>query len=142
MRRLKTRRQFEVLLAASVVSKSNHFKLHRLDITTLQSTESSNLFAVGEIYLGAMTPKRWAKNAVTRNAVKRQIYAACDRFKTPANNLAYLVRLWRTFDRNSYKSASSTLLTAAVKLELESLLSVYLSNTRLHERPLESVANL
>jgi division/cell wall cluster transcriptional repressor MraZ len=37
------------------------------------SAAQSPLFAVRDVWLGAMVPKRWAKRAVTRNSIKRQI---------------------------------------------------------------------
>jgi len=65
-----------------------------------------------------MAPKRWAKRAVTRNAIKRQIYtvsASLKHFPPPA---AYLIRLRREFSRKDYPSANSTALKEAVRAEL------------------------
>ena len=71
--------------------------------------------------LGAMVPKRWAKRAVTRNLIKRQIYSLGDGMEDQLFNVSHVVRLRATFDRKQFKSASSELLKAAVRLELEQL---------------------
>ena len=33
------------------------------------------LFSIEDVWMGALVPKRWARRAVTRNAIKRQIYS-------------------------------------------------------------------
>jgi RNase P protein component len=38
---------------------------------------------VQEPWIGALIPKRWAKRAVTRNAIKRQIYTVSQQFEPP-----------------------------------------------------------
>lgn len=65
-----------------------------------------------------MVPKRWAKRAVTRNAIKRQIYSASVQFASQLRPCAYVVRLRAAFDRNEFTSASSDFLKAAVRAEL------------------------
>jgi len=70
-----------------------------------------------------MVPKRWAKRAVTRNAIKRQIYTitgAADDARLP--QAAYVVRLKSGFDRKEFISATSDELKLAVRLELHRLL--------------------
>lgn len=73
-----------------------------------------------------MVPKRWAKRAVTRNTIKRQIYSICSSDEACANSLspmmAYVVRLRAEFDRGRFVSATSDLLKAAVRAELLQLL--------------------
>ncbi len=68
-----------------------------------------------------MVPKRWAKRAVTRNAIKRQIYSVSADFSSVLDAAAHVVRLRADFDRKQFISASSELLTAAVRLELQQL---------------------
>lgn len=70
-----------------------------------------------------MVPKRWAKRAVTRNAIKRQIYSVSPQFQTSLPAHAHLVRLRTTFDRTQFVSASSLALKAAVRAELLDLFS-------------------
>ncbi len=80
------------------------------------------LFDGGLLWLGAMTPKRWAKRAVTRNAIKRQIYNVAAQPPAPLQQpAAHVVRLRATFDRKQFLSASSPLLKAAVRAELQQL---------------------
>jgi ribonuclease P protein component len=69
-----------------------------------------------------MVPKRWAKRAVTRNTIKRQIYAVSESQSAAFAESAYVVRLRAGFDRSQFISASSTLLKAAVRQELLQLL--------------------
>jgi ribonuclease P protein component len=68
-----------------------------------------------------MVPKRWARRAVTRNAIKRQIYTVSLRFATRLPLAAHVVRLRTGFDRKQFISASSEQLKLAVRLELEQL---------------------
>jgi ribonuclease P protein component len=79
------------------------------------------LFVVRDVWLGAMVPKRWAKLAVTRNAIKRQIYNVSVDFESTLPVAAHVVRLRAGFDRKQFISASSDLLKAAVRQELQQL---------------------
>lgn len=79
------------------------------------------LFGEPASWLGAMVPKRWARRAVTRNAIKRQIYNVSHLFKDRLPIAAHVVRLRATFDRQQYTSATSEPLKLAVRLELEQL---------------------
>ena len=81
------------------------------------------LFPKSAVWLGAMVPKRWAKRAVTRNAIKRQIYNVSADFEPLLNERAHLVRLRAAFDRSQFVSASSDVLKAAVRAELQQLFS-------------------
>lgn len=112
MQRLKTRAQFQAVLAASTLARTHHFALHHVAL----ASAGEALFPVNDIWLGAMVPKRWAKRAVTRNAIKRQIYAVSA--ESPLLPQAHVVRLRATFDRKQFISASSDALKAAVRAEL------------------------
>jgi len=68
-----------------------------------------------------MVPKRWAKRAVTRNAIKRQIYAVSLEFESSMACAAHVVRLRSAFDRKLFFSATSDALKAAVRHELQQL---------------------
>jgi ribonuclease P protein component len=129
VRRLQTRPQFQVALAGAIVAKTPHFALHRnsLDATLVTSatgavTQAAALFPIEDLWLGAMVPKRWARRAVTRNAIKRQIYAVSADFQHLYPQAAFVVRLRRDFSRTEFVSASSPQLRSAVRLELQSLL--------------------
>ena len=71
--------------------------------------------------MGAMVPKRWAKRAVTRNAIKRQTYSVSTDFEPLLAMAAYVVRLRVGFDRKQFISATSDELKASVRLELQQL---------------------
>ena len=133
MQRLKTRPQFQAVLAGSIVAKTEHFALHRNGLNakaprTLPHKEQGGnlpvpaLFPVQTMWLGAMVPKRWAKRAVTRNAIKRQIYTVSAGFLHQYPQGAFLVRLRREFSRKEFLSASSVELKETVRAELLVLL--------------------
>lgn len=71
--------------------------------------------------MGAMVPKRWAKRAVTRNAIKRQIYNVSLQFEDDLPAAAYLVRLRAGFDARIHASAVSVAFKQAVRHELMNL---------------------
>ncbi len=70
-----------------------------------------------------MVPKRWARRAVTRNAIKRQIYNVSILFEQRLPPAAHVVRLRTGFDRKQFVSASSDALKQAVRNELMELFS-------------------
>lgn len=76
------------------------------------------LFRSAGLWVGAMVPKRWAKRAVTRNTIKRQIYQLGTQFAPVLKEKAHLVRLRREFDRKHFVSATSDALKTAVRAEL------------------------
>jgi ribonuclease P protein component len=138
MQRLKTRPQFQAAMAGGTISRSVHFALHRLVLGgdgssaaplpqasaptgpgSLPSTQGPQaLFAVQDVWLGAMVPKRWARRAVTRNTIKRQIYTVGADFESQLVQGAYVVRLRLGFDRKQFVSATSDELKKAVRAEL------------------------
>ncbi len=71
--------------------------------------------------MGALVPKRWARRAVTRNAIKRQIYTVSASLSVGLPMAAHVVRLRSGFDRARYMSASSDALKRAVREELQTL---------------------
>lgn len=79
------------------------------------------LFPVADAWLGAMVPKRWARRAVTRNAIKRQIYAVAAALDAPLPQAAHVVRLRAAFDRKQFVSATSDALQQAARAELVQL---------------------
>ena len=127
VQRLKTRPQFQAVLAGQTLAKTAHFALH---CCALESPAAVGhgvalpaLFPKSAVWLGAMVPKRWAKRAVTRNAIKRQIYNVSADFESILNERAHLIRLRAAFDRTQFVSASSDVLKAAVRAELQQLFS-------------------
>lgn len=102
-----------------MVSKTSHFALHQLAVDPGDS--STGLIGYEDVWLGAMAPKRWAKRAVTRNMIKRQIYCVVSQVELPL--AAYLVRLRAEFNKAQFVSATSMALKAAVRQELFQLLN-------------------
>jgi ribonuclease P protein component len=125
VQRLKTRPQFQAVLAGKTLARTTHFALHCCSTEPVQSPippqGDPTLFPVDGVWLGAMVPKRWAKRAVTRNTIKRQIYAVSAEFEGLLSRSAHLVRLRSGFDRTQYASATSVALKKAVRAELVNL---------------------
>lgn len=69
-----------------------------------------------------MAPKRWAKRAVTRNIIKRQIYSVGVDFSKQLDIAAFVVRLRRSFDRKIFPSAESEPLRRAIRAEVQELM--------------------
>ena len=87
-------------MAAGIAARTAHFALHRMPGP--------------DSLIGVVLPKRWAKRAVTRNTIKRQIYSVSANSKLPA--AAYVVRLRSGFE--GFRSATSDALRRAVRAEL------------------------
>jgi ribonuclease P protein component len=107
VQRLKTRAQFQAVLAAGIVARTAHFALHRMPGPDHEAA------------IGVVLPKRWAKRAVTRNTIKRQVYSVSEASEVPA--AAYVVRLRVSFE--GFRSATSLALKRAVRAELQQLFS-------------------
>lgn len=111
------------MLAGSTLARTPHFALHTVALDVDQvDLNAKPLFAVPAVWLGAMVPKRWAKRAVTRNALKRQIYAVSQCYQAQLPEAAYVVRLRSGFDRVQFVSASSDTLKMAARTEIHQLL--------------------
>ena len=129
VQRLRSRAQFQAVLAGRVLARTPHFVLHqaRLRANASPTAEAkaaparAALFAVDDVWLGAMVPKRWARRAVTRNTIKRQIYAVGLSGESRMTRAAHLVRLRAEFARAQFVSATSTALRKAVRAELDTL---------------------
>ncbi len=134
MQRLKTRAQFEAVMSGgSTVSRTEHFALHRSGFGPAPVQGSSDtgpgsqrtqalLFADrAQPWLGAIVPKRWARRAVTRNAIRRQIYTVSQDFESALPAAAHVVRLRSGFDKSKFVSAESVALKKAVRAELQRL---------------------
>jgi ribonuclease P protein component len=123
LQRLKSRRQFQAVLAGPTLARTTHFALHTVALKADPADLAVKpLFDVAAVWLGAMVPKRWAKRAVTRNALKRQIYAVSDLYQAQLPVAAYVVRLRSGFDRMQFVSASSEALKLAARTEMHQLL--------------------
>ena len=128
-------------MAGSTIARTAHFALHRVALTASVSAcgpvaasvtpvlaqkkilpmSDMPLFDVCDVWMGAMVPKRWAKRAVTRNAIKRQIHSVSDLAEPSLVPGAHVVRLRAGFDKMAYPSATSDALKAVVRQELTQL---------------------
>ncbi len=106
-------------MAAGSVARTSHFVLHQWQMP-------ANLPAGAgldkTLKMGALTPKRWAKRAATRNMIRRQIHAVSREFENGLQPTAYVVRLRASFNAHQFVSASSDALKFAVRKELQQLL--------------------
>jgi len=128
VQRLKSRVQFQAVMAAGIVARTAHFALHRMSLeapssTGLGSEGPQALFPVRDAWIGVVIPKRWAKRAVTRNAIKRQVYILSEAMEPPLPCAAHVVRLRSGFERAQFPSATSDALKRAVRAELQQLLT-------------------
>ena len=126
MKRFKSRPQFQAALNAPVIAKTQHFVMHKALIATEPLEPNFNLFTQ-DVWLGAMVPKRWARRAVTRNTLKRQIYSLGGGSAHQFSGAAYLIRLRSEFSRQHFPSASSDALQRAAGAELANLLQIGLN---------------
>jgi ribonuclease P protein component len=121
MQRLRSRQQFQAVMAGPPVAKTPHFALHGVPLDAVH--DGRPLFPVVDTWVGVLLPKRWARRAVTRNTIRRQIYETA-RQRAQAGLLpkaALVVRLRAAFDRRVFVSATSRALKCAVRAELEQL---------------------
>ena len=95
--------------------------MHRALSASPPVESATTVFPAG-VWLGAMVPKRWAKRAVTRNTLKRQIYIVSASLDHQFACAAYLIRLRAEFSRQLFPSATSDALKQAAQAELTDLL--------------------
>lgn len=107
-------------MAGPPVAKTPHFALHMIE--TAVHSDAKGLFPGGGAWLGVLIPKRWARRAVTRNALRRQIYAVSQDLSCQLPARAMVVRLRSGFSRQTFVSATSDALKRAARAELQLLL--------------------
>ena len=108
------------MLNSPILAHSAHFSLHGLAFEGCKA-EVQGLFKPVAVWIGAMVPKRWARRAVTRNTIKRQIYAMSRDAIVKPTPAAYVIRLRAGFDPVRYVSACSPQLRREVRAELAAL---------------------
>lgn len=128
------------------VWRSAHFVLHMAPLSALSATSAAThkkalnaaLDAASEsaalqeprigqntlscATVGVICPKRWAKRAVTRNTIKRQIYAVSSELQAQLPAACLVLRLAHGFSREQFISATSAALKSSVREELLGLL--------------------
>jgi ribonuclease P protein component len=137
---LKTAPQFAAVMDASKargtpqagIWRSEHFVLHMAPLGVLLAgpNPAPKLSAQGlapeaakpNTIIGVVCPKRFAKRAVTRNTIKRQIYAVSSELQTQLPRACLVLRLHAAFSSAAFHSASSRLLKSAIRAELLDLL--------------------
>lgn len=117
--RITSRLQFQAVMAGQTVAKTPHFALHSAPL--LGQHAGHDLFPHVGAWLGVVLPKRWAKRAVTRNALRRQIYEVNRSLPAPLPHKAWVVRLRSEFNRQQFISATSPALKTAARAELQQL---------------------
>ena len=137
VQRLKSRQQFQAVMSGAPVAKTPHFALHRAALDTASGNVS--LFPVADAWVGVLLPKRWARRAVTRNAIRRQIYELARAQADRLPQAAWVVRLRSEFSRKQFVSASSDPLKRAVRAELEQLLGRVLTPVATRPEPVHVV---
>jgi ribonuclease P protein component len=133
VQRLRSRAQFQAVMVGAPVAKTAHFALHRGVLDAPR--EGRPLFPLCAAWLGVVLPKRWARRAVTRNAIRRQIYELSRLHADVLPQAAWVVRLRSEFSRKQFVSASSEPLKRAVRAELEQLLGRVLKRPTPPEQP-------
>ncbi len=113
--RLHEKAQYETGLDQRIAARSPHFVLHAPSVAVASARE--------ERLIGAVIPKRWAKRAVTRNTIRRQIHEVWADWAPRLPAGICVVRLKQTYARTNYPSATSVPLRQAVRLELNQLFS-------------------
>jgi ribonuclease P protein component len=112
-------------MAGKTVARTSHFALHCAALNSEPAAEPTGpgqpLFAQQAVWMGAMVPKRWARRAVTRNTIKRQIYSVSAHYEDRLQCCAYVVRLRSEYSRKVFVSATSDALRQAVRTELQAL---------------------
>lgn len=112
MVKLRHKAQFQQGLEQSVVARSTHFALHG---------DHAGPIDAGQRQVGVVIPKRWAKRAVTRNAIRRQVFQAWSEWSESLPCGTHVVRLRRSFPTAQFLSATSAQLQQAVRQELNQL---------------------
>lgn len=126
MERIRHRNQFDVVLSTMPLVKTQHFALHMAD--TAAHSSAAGLFPGGGTWLGVLIPKRWARRAVTRNTLRRQMYAVAREQAFTLPTQALVVRLRSGFSRQQFVSATSGALRQAARAELQQLLGERLAH--------------
>jgi ribonuclease P protein component len=141
--RLKTSEQFAAVLDASKLKgdkqatdsvaagstgiwRSTHFALHMVSYEALSQVIASPSASAppdaNKATIGVICPKRWSKRAVTRNTIKRQIYAVSSELAPQLPPAFLVVRQSASFARDQFASATSAALKRALRQELLGLL--------------------
>ncbi len=115
------------------ITKTAHFAAHlsdaaRVFVPTQARPRAPAPRLPGDVpacgWVGVVVPKRWARRAVTRSGIKREIYAQARSWSMRGwpMGIVLVVRLHRAFDRSEFPSAWSAALAGVVRTELHVLM--------------------
>jgi ribonuclease P protein component len=119
LQHLTTKAQFQAAMSGVTAARTHHFALHLVPLEG--SEDCARLFPQAQPWVGVIIPKRWARRAVTRNTIRRQIYELARTAQGSLPQAAMVVRLRSEFSRKRFISATSDVLKAAVRAELLAL---------------------
>ncbi len=110
-------------MSAGWVAKTSHFALYQWQRSKNTALNTKTLinpsrFDGGKLVFGAITPKKCAKSAVTRNLIRRQVQAVIKERSPKLVSTIYVIRLRDSFKEKSFMSASSVALKKVVRQEL------------------------
>jgi ribonuclease P protein component len=117
---------FQEVIGLGYFAKTDHFVLHIKKTSDVRPISNQNTGP--NLMVGTVLPKRLAKRAVTRNAIRRQIYIVANKYSIQHSNEIHVIRLSRPFDKTVFTSASSKELKRVVYEELLSLYGCNNSN--------------
>ena len=131
MIRLRSWDDFQkVMREGEIVSRSQYFVLHLAtdekfnSELNLSQNPPNTLNQKKEVQMraGALVPKRWAKRAVTRNTIKRLIYAHLEqKHQLWPKSQAVVVRLKKEIGKSEFISATSSHLKTTINADLTEL---------------------
>jgi ribonuclease P protein component len=126
---LRGAERFAALLSGRPVSRTEHFVAYHRSIGKLSTGVDGPLDPPVDgapaglgLVVGFVIPKRHAKRAVTRVAIRRQMRSAVVRHSAGLAAGEWALRLRVPWDPKRFRSATSTALVEAVHAELEALL--------------------
>jgi ribonuclease P protein component len=116
---------FTALLSGRPVSRSEHFAVYHRRPAELSTSEVHVVdLAVdpAALRVGYVIPKRFARRAVTRVAVRRQMREAMRRHGAQLGPGLWALRLRAPLSTQTFRSATSVALVQALRAELDGLL--------------------
>ena len=117
MNSLKSWKEFQTVMSGSINSRTAYFSLHSCDKGVLDQTINTKT-EKEQILFGALVPKRFAKRAVTRNSIKRQIRSVLSEQTNLSERKAYVIRLHKDLKSLYLKSANSEVLKKLIRNDL------------------------
>lgn len=126
---LRGAERFAALLSGRPVSRTEHFAAYHRSHSKLSTGTDDKLMRAVDgapsgpgLVVGFVIPKRHAKRAVTRVAIRRQMRAAVARHGAGLAGGEWALRLRVPWDPKQFRSATSAALVEAVHAELDALL--------------------